>query len=148
MPFASREAKLAYNREYRRRIKEASPEEMLQRREAWQQRKADNPSMSPARLDIPNLPRVSPLERHVADNGACRGETDTFLPTDSNMARIGRAKSICETCPVKRECRELIDHLEAEIVTSPAYYGGVWAGESPGERARRRGWRKAGRRAA
>lgn len=43
----------------------------------------------------------------------------------------------CLGCPAQEECRSLSDASEAHL--SPIHYGDVWGGETPHERAIRRG---------
>lgn len=51
-----------------------------------------------------------------------------------------KAKLVCETCPVLPDCRDYVDALEEG--TSSQRWVGVWGGEAPKERARRRGVRR------
>jgi len=64
--------------------------------------------------------------------GICRQEEDldVFFPDEDNVYdkdRLKYAKSVCSRCPVKMECREEGDSLNAI---------GVWGGLTEGERRR------------
>lgn len=66
----------------------------------------------------------------------CRTEgtdPETFFP-DNNAAKIARAKAVCETCPVRREC--LIDCMAHEAGRSAKSRWGVYAGLTPRQRER------------
>jgi len=88
-------------------------------------------------LELPALPSVSALEMHVAENAACRGMTDLFLADEPSMAKC---RSVCDSCPVRTECRRVVDRLEGDSVV----LAGVWAGEDFVQRAQRRAgqWRR------
>jgi hypothetical protein len=62
------------------------------------------------------------------------------------------AKAVCARCPVAAECREYVDAYDASIPKDLSSDGlqGIWAGEDPHERQRRRlaaamrpAWRRA-----
>jgi transcription factor WhiB len=82
---------------------------------------------------FPSLPS-SPLGQWVL-NSACAGQSDLFY--DNNWP--GLAKSLCVVCPVTEECRDYIDALEVQLPVG--HWFGIWAGETPTERAVRRGKR-------
>src|SRR4051812_13480368 len=78
---------------------------------------------------------VLPLEDHLRpwqDQSACNTEhSDLFFPARSERASVrvrreNRAKAICASCPVLRECR---DH--ALRVEEPS---GIWGGLTEDER--------------
>lgn len=64
----------------------------------------------------------------------CGEDPDLFYSTVP--AKIQAAKRICATCPVQARCREKADRVEAPL--SRQNHWGVWAGETPVERFRRR----------
>lgn len=64
--------------------------------------------------------------------------TKTRFSNDNEQAR-----AICATCPVLRQCRNFVDELEApfaglSVRTQTRNMFGIWAGETPQERIRRR----------
>ena len=71
-------------------------------------------------------------------DAACRGLPLTvFLPPGAGAAsKFEQAKTICASCPVIADCRAMTDRAERGL--SQSYVHGVFAGESPLERVRRR----------
>lgn len=63
-------------------------------------------------------------------------EPDTQESHEEKLQREAAAKAVCARCPVRLECRELVDRLEARI--SPVFWHGIWAGETKRERKSRR----------
>jgi WhiB family redox-sensing transcriptional regulator len=64
---------------------------------------------------------------------------DAWFPGKGETA--GRARAICDTCPVKAACRDYADSFEPN---RPDDMFGMYGGESPAERyARRRAAREA-----
>jgi WhiB family redox-sensing transcriptional regulator len=69
------------------------------------------------------------------DLAACAGvSTDVFFPVRG--ASYAAAKAICARCPVTERCRAEIDRVEGHLPLADA--AGLYAGETPGERRRRR----------
>ncbi len=85
-----------------------------------------------------------PLEPLLHKKGACVGAGPTLFfyvhtgrGNDPEQTEFYRnAKAVCSGCPVQAECREVIDYLEGR--KNKEYCYGVWAGETPPERWRRR----------
>lgn len=82
------------------------------------------------RPDVPLPVAPAPLPGAWADQAACKGEpVSWWYPPrgswDSRKARM--AKSICLTCPVRREC-------ESHAVTHGEK--GIWGGATESERRR------------
>lgn len=52
------------------------------------------------------LARSAPrLSREVEQQAACSGmDVSLFYPHESNLAAVERAKDVCRSCPVMREC--------------------------------------------
>ena len=66
---------------------------------------------------------------------ACAGApTDAFFPERGSSYATGKA--ICARCPVIAECRAEIDRLEGRLAGSEVQ--GLYAGETPAQRHRRR----------
>jgi WhiB family redox-sensing transcriptional regulator len=60
-------------------------------------------------------------ERDWIEQAACRGmDTNLFFPERGDIAAVNKAVEICNSCPVKKECREYGD---METV-------GIWGGAS------------------
>jgi WhiB family redox-sensing transcriptional regulator len=85
---------------------------------------------------------LSHLDWGWQKDGLCRGHDTEIFFLDYNMRgeekrkKIEKAKSICNACPVKKEC---LDHS----LSAPEIYG-VWGGLSEDERIlllRGRGWK-------
>jgi hypothetical protein len=66
---------------------------------------------------------------------ACAGAPDLFFGHDRG-ARHDAASRICESCPVFDRCRDYIDQVEEGIPFGSWF--GLFAGETPRERWRRR----------
>lgn len=99
---------------------------------------------------LPRMPEVTALEERVAEQAACKGDRrfTNPRPTGGNAAWQERTiwgplRSVCDSCPVKAECREWGDWFE------PTWYGGrdslyperlsvFLGGETPRERIARR----------
>lgn len=88
-----------------------------------------------------------PFEPLLARHGACRNHPDWFAPDGlrggkRRTALEAERLTVCEQCPVIEQCRLVADHVE----TAPGYengcnlmlIAGVWGGETPGDRVRRR----------
>lgn len=81
---------------------------------------------------LPTSGRGHAWEREAA----CRtADPEVFFKQHRNS----EARAVCEVCPVLAQCRDLIDHIEAR--TGPVDHFGIWAGETPRERTRRR-WKE------
>lgn len=82
--------------------------------------------------DVSRLPAVVADEWDWQLHGACRGvDSSLFFHTDNERGfaretREARAKAICESCPVLRECRQ-----HALSVQEPY---GIWGGMGEVER--------------
>ena len=71
------------------------------------------------------------------DEAACDGlDTEAVVP----LALPEQAREVCRTCPAIDECRAWNDRVEAGV--QPLRWYGVYAGETPSERARRQGVRR------
>ena len=73
------------------------------------------------------------------DEAACSNEdNDTFFPPDNDYSDVEKARKICKSCPVWREC------LSYAVTTKQPY--GVWAGSTPYQRRGLRvEWRRSGK---
>ena len=60
---------------------------------------------------------------------ACKGLTDLFFPGDGDSWTAVQAKTVCETCPVRRECREFAQDSGERF--------GVWGGIAMNRKRRR-----------
>lgn len=71
------------------------------------------------------------------ERAECKGveNPDIFYLTDYPLA-VRAALACCARCPVRRECREFNDELEAGL--APSGWSGIWAGERTEDRAIRR----------
>ncbi len=63
-------------------------------------------------------------------------DAERFFPGVMSRGTTKEVKEICARCPVIEQCRRDVDKLEA--AQQFAYWYGVWAGETPLERRRRR----------
>lgn len=83
---------------------------------------------------------AAPLVRRMW-RAACREEDpDLFYSNDRGTdapEKYPRAREVCGRCEVREECRQLVDLLEGRTVLRNMVHG-VWAGETPEERIRRR----------
>ena len=78
-------------------------------------------------------PRDDPAD--WVDLAACAGvPVDVFFPARGES--YSAAKAICAACPVIERCRDEIDRIEAHMPFADA--AGLYAGETPGARRRRR----------
>jgi WhiB family redox-sensing transcriptional regulator len=64
------------------------------------------------------------------EKAACKGRTDLFYPKYSERPeaaarRVAKAKTVCSTCPVLEQCRDMARSV-GEL--------GVWGGETDEER--------------
>jgi WhiB family redox-sensing transcriptional regulator len=78
-----------------------------------------------------------PLDDPLAwiDDAACRGyPVDVFFPDKGGS--YGEARAVCRRCPVVDRCRDEIDRVERGLTSVDVQ--GLYAGETPGERRRRR----------
>lgn len=85
---------------------------------------------------------VHPLEEAL-QAGACRGRPGRWFFPDAgesgaNIELMNRGVRVCRTeCPVMGECRVVGDHIE-DMATKNGWVWGVWGGERPFERIKRR----------
>jgi len=94
-----------------------------------------------------SLMPIHPLEAVLGREGACVGAPkEWFFPPSGDRrgrmagvtALMNQAVRVCKTaCPVMAECRQFGDYLERGSTASP-YVWGVWGGERPFERIKRR----------
>jgi len=82
------------------------------------------------------MPAVTEDEWGWREHRACAPHPPQWFVGELNAEQTARAKAVCAACPVIEQCRALGD--EAESVVLPIDLQGVWAGENPLERARRR----------
>ena len=69
------------------------------------------------------------------DVAACSGyPVDIFFPERGGSYAL--AKVTCDRCPVVRDCRREIDRAERQLAEADVQ--GMYAGETPAERVRRR----------
>lgn len=69
-------------------------------------------------------------------DAACRGLTlEVFFPDGTGASKFEQAKAICAACSVIEDCRAMTDRAERGL-SSDVF--GVFAGETPLERVRRR----------
>lgn len=90
------------------------------------------------------MPPEHPLERVVEAEAACRFVPGFTAPVRGNSPEVRARQLVCASCPVKRECQQLGDHVEGNS-TSEAIVSGVWGGESATQRIERRKARKVAR---
>lgn len=85
------------------------------------------------------LPPPIPEEAVIAARGRCSGTQHSgFLDLSrGNSAQRAEARAMCARCPVQRECRIVADYLDANA-GDPELMTGIWAGEGPAARQRRR----------
>ena len=83
------------------------------------------------------MPRPS-FKPEWMDEAACYNEdNDLFFPPDGDYSDVEKARAICKTCPVWKEC------LGYAVRTKQPY--GVWAGSTPYQRRSLRAqWRRTG----
>jgi hypothetical protein len=72
------------------------------------------------------------------DDAACTGRSELFLAPRSGKA-AAQARAICSGCVVAVSCRRWNEEQEAGT-TNVAGLAGIYAGETPKERAARRKW--------
>lgn len=80
------------------------------------------------------------------DQAACRPGQPVdpewfFVPDDTSKKGrqlVGRAKAICDQCPVLAECRAECDRVEGLDRKNAAHLFGIFGGETERERVRRR----------
>ena len=68
------------------------------------------------------------------DDAACRGQTHLFFPTTGQHGLIKKARKLCATCPVAKQCA-----FEAAALHSIGELHGVWAGQTMKQRDREHG---------
>lgn len=88
--------------------------------------------------DVELPPRI-PEEDIMAARGKCSGTRHdgfTNLSRDNSEHRR-EALAMCARCPVQRECRIVADYLD-EHLGDFELLTGIWAGEGPAARERRR----------
>ena len=69
-------------------------------------------------------------------DAACRGlPLDVFFPEGTGVGKFEAARAVCAGCPVIEDCRAMTDRAERGL-SSDVF--GVFAGETPHERVRRR----------
>lgn len=85
------------------------------------------------------LPPRIPEEGVIASRGLCRGSQYSGFTDLSQANRKARQRAIarCNVCPVKAECRRVGDYLDLNV-EDPRLITGLYAGEGPAERERRR----------
>jgi WhiB family redox-sensing transcriptional regulator len=84
------------------------------------------------------LPPAWGWDRDWMLRAACGPATaELFFPDGNGRSTEAEALAVCAECPVVRECRDLADRLERRS-TSPSLVHGVWGGEAPVGRIRRR----------
>lgn len=91
-----------------------------------------------ARLANAALPE-GPWREEWLDLAACRrSDPELFFGVDGVQGSrpSGEARRICARCPVLEDCRSFADRREGSL--SRWNLAGVWAGETPVERATRR----------
>lgn len=82
--------------------------------------------------EVPELGDFAPVRPAWHRRAGCRGQDPaTFVPPNERQAGpVGRARAVCATCPVTRECLfAALDLERQEIVT-----WGVWGGTTRRER--------------
>lgn len=84
-------------------------------------------------ISLPAPPQVE-LGAWTAES-ACLNQWEMF--NGENIIAINSAKEMCAECPVFDECRAYVDELEGSL--PKLQWWNVWAGETPQERAIRRG---------
>lgn len=85
------------------------------------------------------LPPRIPEEDVIASRGLCRGSQFSGFTDLSQANRKARNRAIahCNVCPVAAECRVVGDYLDLNV-EDPRLITGLYAGEGPAERERRR----------
>ncbi len=102
----------------------------------------------PVEDGITSLMPPHPFEPLLQQEGACVGSPrEWFFPLSSGARSSGADRStnlmkqgvrVCQTqCPVMAECREFGDYLEKNR-TNKTWVFGVWGGEAPADRIKRR----------
>lgn len=87
------------------------------------------------------MPPVTDHEVAWKARAACRDHPSEWWFSPQHY---DKGKELCGTCPVLAECRDLGDAVEKALFGAsdarqhPFMLTGVWAGETPHERARRR----------
>jgi hypothetical protein len=71
------------------------------------------------------------------ERAACVGRDPRWWDTGEGLsADDGRARLVCASCPVVSQCRAAVDVMERGLASTALQ--GVWAGEGPAQRMRRR----------
>lgn len=86
---------------------------------------------------LTDLPPPHPLEPLLRERGRCSGDP-TWLHDGGRAAAYAVRRAVCAACPVIAECREVVEHIESESPLTLGNMAGVWAGETPAERVKRR----------
>lgn len=73
----------------------------------------------------------------VKETLPCVGLDELFFPDKNSEQAYAEAVSVCADCRFVAECRELADEFEQGKNTPYGLFG-VWGGETPTGRARRR----------
>ena len=68
------------------------------------------------------------------ERAACRGMVDVFFSEHGDGASVRKAKEVCASCPVFKECREYVENNYERY--------GIWAGQSADTFNRRHGPRE------
>lgn len=74
----------------------------------------------------------------VEGPGRLRGDgPELFFPPSGNgQSQAKKAKAVCESCPVRSDCRTYADRAEEGL--GRYAIRGIWGGETPAERLARR----------
>ena len=80
-----------------------------------------------------------PLSLEWAVEAACRGLDPDFFYSE-RAALMAQAKEICGRCSVRQQCLDTADRVEGTL-SAKKHVHGIWGGETPEERIRRRSLR-------
>lgn len=87
------------------------------------------PDQAEPGLDFTRIVRRPDWQRQAACRGSAR-HAWTFFPTAERcVGQIARAKAVCSTCPVARECLDF-------ALSAPEPLDGIWGGTTAAERRR------------
>lgn len=87
---------------------------------------------------LTDLPPQHPYEKDLRERGVCQGRALVFFPKNiqGNPRAYDRALKFCDRCPVAEKCRTVGDYVESPM--SDDHIAGVWGGETPVMRRKRR----------